>query len=221
MNHPRILLSIVVLAAILGALILVLTRQTAKSLIYQGKSIEYWFEQLPVTPILPSGVAPAVYQVNVRGFIKSTGQQYGSTNLSDEAIDVIAALGTNALPFLLAKLQGSDSVVKREVTKAARKAGVGYLPFRNADLERLQAVTGLIHVKTLTPEAGQVLTSLRTNTNPEIASAAVQVLTRRDALDDPSRANYDRNAASGRPANLSQPIRADTNRTSSAAGSRR
>ncbi|MHB8520282.1 MAG: hypothetical protein ACYDH9_05940 [Limisphaerales bacterium] len=94
MNHPRILLSIVVLAAILGALILVLTRETAKPLTYQGKSIEYWFKQLPVTPIPPSGVAPGVYQVNVRGFIKATGQQYGSTNVFDDgAIDAIAALG--------------------------------------------------------------------------------------------------------------------------------
>ena len=73
--------------------------------------------------------------------------------------------------------------MEREVTKMATNAGVGYLPFRNADLERLQAVTGLIHLRTLTPEARHLIASLRTNTNPDIASAAAYVLRRRAALD--------------------------------------
>jgi len=98
-------------------------------------------------------------------------------------------LGTNAQPFLLATLQGFDSVIEKTVTRAATNTGVSYVPFRNADLERLQAVTGLIHVKTLTPEARQVITSLRTNPSPDIASAAAYVLTRRAPLGDPPRAN--------------------------------
>ena len=42
--------------------------------------------------------------------------------------------GANALPFLLAKLEGWDSAGERVVTKAAQGTGVRELPFRNADL---------------------------------------------------------------------------------------
>jgi hypothetical protein len=225
MNRLRILLGIVAVAGILGALIFFFTRHAAKPLTYRGRSIEYWFAQLPVTPIPPPGVDLGnvrVHQMNVRGFIKSTGQQYGSTNLLDDAaIDAIAAFGTNAVPFLMARLQGLDSAAEKEITKAATNTGVGYLPFRNADLERLQAVTGLIHVKMMTPEASQSIMSLRTNSNPGIASAAAYVLKRRAALDDSSSADSARSAEPGGPANGSQPIRSATNSTLSAAGSRR
>jgi len=180
MNRSRILLGLVAFAGILGVLLFVLSRQTAKPLTYRDKSIEYWLVQLPVTPVPPPGVDLG----NLRGFIKATGQQYGSTNLFDDvALDAMIAFGTNALPFLLMRLQGVDSSMEREVTTMATNAGVGYLPFRNADLERLQAVTGLIHLRTLTPEARQLIASLRTNTNPDIASAADYVLRRRAALD--------------------------------------
>jgi hypothetical protein len=71
MKRPRMLLGIVALAAILTALFFVLTHHTSKPLTYQGKPIEYWFAQLPVTPVPPPGVDFG----NVRVFIKSTGQQ--------------------------------------------------------------------------------------------------------------------------------------------------
>jgi len=224
MNRLRILLGIVAVAGILGALIFFFSRHAAKPLTYRGRSIQYWFAQLPVTPIPPPGVDLGNVRgfMNVRGFIKSTGQQYGSTNLFDDAaIDAIAAFGTNAVPFLMARLQGLDSAAEKEITKAATNTGVGYLPFRNADFERLQAVTGLIHVKMMTPEASQLIMSLRTNSNPGIASAAAYILKRRAALDDSSSADSARNAEPGGPANGSQPIRSETNTTSSAAGSRR
>jgi hypothetical protein len=136
---------------------------TSKLLTYQGKTIEYWFAQLPLnpmplTPMPPPGVE---FSPNSQVFVTSYGQQYGSTNV--DGIAAIEALGTNALPFLLAKLQGLDSFAKKVVTKAATNTSLGYLPFRKADLERSQAVTGLIYVRILTPEAKQLITSLRTN----------------------------------------------------------
>ena len=180
MKRSWIFSCIVVLVAIFAATYLVLIRSNPKPLTYQGKPIECWFAQLPVTPIPP----PEAVFGNIRGFIKSTGQQYGSTDLlADSGIAAIEALGTNALPFLLARLQATDSVSERAVTKVATNAGVSYLPFRNADLERLQAVTGLIRLKTLTPEAQLLITSLQTHANPGIASAAAYILKRRDALD--------------------------------------
>ena len=97
------------------------------------------------------------------------------------------AFGTNALPFLLAKLEGQDSVGERAVTKAAKMTGVRELPFRDAGWERLQAVTGLIEMKTLTPEVTQLITSLSTNRYTNVASAAAYVLTRRAERGDVSR----------------------------------
>ncbi len=122
------------------------------------------------------------------------GQQYGGTNLTDRgSIDAIEAFGTNALPYLLARLQGLDSVVEKKITAAATNAGVAYLPFRKAEVERLQAVTGLIHA-TLTPEARQLIMALRTNSNPDIAAAAAYVLKRRAALGDSASANTTQSA---------------------------
>jgi hypothetical protein len=150
-----------------------------RPLTYQGKPIESWFAQLPVTHSSvgsSSRQRKRLYQVN--------RPTVGNNNVTDDsAIDAITALGTNALLFLIAKLQSLDSILERGAAKAATNAGVGYLPFRNADLERLQAVTGLIHLKTLTPEAKQSIESLRTNANSNIASAAAHVT----ALGEPQR----------------------------------
>ncbi len=218
MKRSSILVGIVALCGILGILLFVITRRASEPLMYRGKPIEFWVAQLPVTPVPPPGVDLG----NVRGFVKAMGQQYGSTNLSDDgSLDAIAAFGTNALPFLLAKLQGLDSVVKTEITKAATKAGVGYLPFRSADLGRLQAVTGLIHLKTLTPETGRTLAALRTNSNPSVASAAAYVLTRRAVLGDSPRLNPNAKAEQVGAANGSQPVGSATNQALPAAGSRR
>jgi predicted neuraminidase len=94
---------------------------------------------------------------------------------------------------LLARLQGADSIVEKQITAVATNAGAAYLPFRKAELERLQAVTGLIHA-TLTPEARQLIMALRTNSNPDIAAAAAYVLKRRAALGDSASANTTQSA---------------------------
>jgi hypothetical protein len=161
---------------ILGLPLLTLRRQSTKMLSYHGKSIDYWFAQLPVTPVPPPGIDLG----NIRGFIKSTGQQYGSTNLADGgAIEAFDTFGTNALPFLLARLRELDSKAEQNLTQAATNAGLNYTPFRNADVERLQAVTALIRAKTLTPEATQTIAALRTNANADVASAARYILDKR------------------------------------------
>jgi len=87
----------------------------------------------------------------------------------------------------------SDSIIDKTFTRTATNSGLGYLPFRNGDLERLQAVTGLIHMQTLTPEARQLITSLRTNAARDIASAAGYVLKSRAALGDSSCADLVKN----------------------------
>jgi len=113
------------------------------------------------------------------GSHQSDGQEYGSTGFGDlRATEVMEFFGTNAIPFLLRKLEGRDSAIEKGVTAAASKAGINSLPFRNAELERSQAVTGLICLKTLPQDALHLIATLSTNSEPEIAGAASYVLKR-------------------------------------------
>lgn len=101
MKPARIFLGIVVLVALSLAVLLFLLPKTApKPLTYRGKNIDYWFSQLPVTPVPPPGIDLG----NVQGFVKSMGQQYGDTNATGGgAIEAFNAFGTNAEPFLIAR----------------------------------------------------------------------------------------------------------------------
>ena len=143
---------------------------------YQGRGIEEWFKELPLTVIPP----PGTWFGDERARFKSYGQSYGSASpTSTSAAQALAAMGTNALPYLLEKLQGRDSGTERVLTRAARETGVRKLPFRDAELERLQAVSGLIELKTLTPEAWRVITGLTNSAQTNVAVAARYILTRR------------------------------------------
>jgi len=116
------------------------------------------------------------------------GQQYGSTALGDtNAIEALQFFGTNAVPLLLRKLQEHDSIIERKTTQIATKAGVNSLPFRKADLERYQAVTGLIRIKSLPPDALQSISALSTNSHQEVAWAASYILKHRAALNPTER----------------------------------
>lgn len=118
------------------------------------------------------------------GFATSLGQNYGSANPNEvDGIKAFNAMGTDALPYLLDKLQGTDNVLEKALTKAATKTSVPTIPFRNAELERLQAVTALIALENVTPEAHRTLVEMSNGdqTN-EIARAASFILKRRAAL---------------------------------------
>jgi len=164
-----------------AAIVLFLVLRTREEVTYRHRSLSYWFTQLPVTPVLfpPENV----YSVNVVGFMNVGGQQYGSTALGDtNAIEALQFFGTNAVPLLLRKLQEHDSIIEQKTTQIATKAGVNSLPFRKADLERYQAVTGLIRIKSLPPDALQSISALSTNSHQEVAWAASYVLKHRAAL---------------------------------------
>jgi len=219
MKRPRVLVSLLAVVGIsTAALFLTLMRQKPGPSKYLGKPIGYWFEQLPATPVPPPGVDLG----NVQGFVKSMGQTYGGKDSSGgRSIEAITAFGSNAVPFLLRKLQGLDSAVEKAVTKAATNAGVAYLPYRQAELERLQAVTGLIHLKSLPPEAEHLLGGLRANTNRDIAWAASYVLTRRAALGAAPHLASEKSPQPRAPANEIPPIPLQTTGAAPAAGSSR
>ena len=181
MPRRRKILMLLALTISAAAIVLFLILRTQEGLTYRHRSLSYWFTQLPVTPVL--FLPENVYSVNVVGFMNVGGQQYGSTSLGDtDAIEALQFFGTNADPLLLRKLQEHDSIIEQKTTQIASKAGVNSLPFRKADLERYQAVTGLIRIKSLPPGALQSISALSTNSHQEVAWAASYVLKHRAAL---------------------------------------
>jgi len=181
MPRPRKILMLLALTISAAAIVLFLVLRTREEVTYRHRSLGYWFTQLPVTPVLfpPENVS----SMNVVGFMNVGGQQYGSGALGDtNALEALQFFGTNAVPLLLRKLQEHDSIIEQKTTQIATKAGVNSLPFRQADLERYQAVTGLIQIRSLLPDALQVISALSTNSHQEVAWAASYVLKHRAAF---------------------------------------
>ena len=147
----------------------------SKELRYQGQPIGYWFAQLPVTVVSSRTVA----RIDSGTIL---GQVYGSTNVTSGSFAAFDRFGTNAVPFLLEKLQGSDSVIEQKATWIVWRYTSKPLPVRNAIAERGQSVTALIHLKELSTNAVQALDRLSTNAEPDVARAAKYILnTRRGA----------------------------------------
>src|SRR5262245_51882530 len=98
MKRLPVLAGLLVLFALIG--LLFVGYKKPRPLIYLGKPLEYWFAQLPVTPVPPPGIDLG----NVQGFVKNMGQTYGGNGPSGgDSITAISSFGTNAIPFLLRK----------------------------------------------------------------------------------------------------------------------
>jgi hypothetical protein len=141
-----------------------------QELIYQGRSIDYWFAQLPVTMVTPEG------GVLTGGSLTAFGQQYGNqqeTSLSFAALD---SLGIDAIPYLVTKLVGKDSVIEQSARDLAWKAQMKPFPTRMAAIESFQAVTGLIHLRKLPDETVQMLTNMSKAPESQLAAAAKYIL---------------------------------------------
>ena len=106
------------------------------------------------------------------------GQAYGPTNIANVGgVEAFDAMGTNAVGYLLSKLEGTDSLPEKALTSAATKVHMKSLPFRNAEIERMQAVTALTDIELLPPDAQARLKQLSTNTElKDVAAAAAYIL---------------------------------------------
>ena len=137
-------------------------------LTHLGQPAEFWFAKIPVT----------IVGAGARGYMNVLGQEYGPTNLANvSGVAAFDAMGTNAVNYLLAKLEGTDSLPEKAVTSAATKARIESLPFRNAETERSQAVTALIDIKLLPPDARTRLEQLGSNSElKDVAVAAAYIL---------------------------------------------
>jgi len=107
----------------------------AKEPAYDGQPLSHWFQRLPLT------------------FRDGASIPKGFTNGANcgPAIVAVQNMGTNALPFLFEKLEQRES--------AQEKRSSSYLRCQ----ERAQAVTGLLALSPLPPEAVERLRSLVTD----------------------------------------------------------
>lgn len=140
---------------------LVVAHQREAKLYWQGRPVEYWFNQLGFRGIMrsPSGAV----------------RTWGSWNETPEAsAKAVRGIGTNAIGFYLRKLRRHVGTREGQIALAARRVGFeGFLfRIRGIDSERGQAVIALILLKPLPSEVVSELATLSTNRNGEIAAAA-------------------------------------------------
>jgi len=87
---------------------------------YQGKSLSRWLDELPDL-VLSEFNADA--QIPAR--------------------EALQHIGTNAIPFLLERIQAKDSTLKRKLIEWAERHDVSALRFKRAELRREEAAVGL------------------------------------------------------------------------------
>jgi hypothetical protein len=153
-----------------GAIFLICLYPKKQDLIYQGRSIDYWFAQLPPTLVTPGGVIAIADSITV------FGQQYGNQQDASLSFAALDSFGNDAIPYLMNKLIGKDSAIEQTARNVALKAKITSFPTRMAAIESGQAVTGLIYLKKLPAETVHMLTNLSKDTNSQNAEAAKYVL---------------------------------------------
>jgi hypothetical protein len=181
--NPLGLLVVAIVSACLGLAVLVAALWPAKQPTYNGRSISFWFKRLPeihglrsfaVDPeaapssklsyAQPSTSTTVSYGFPLNRSLSATSTSPGTSNSAPDyrtALKAIRVMGTNALPFLIRKLERrppSRSLQKLRYY-AAKWPAIGAL-FCSADTERAQAVTGLLVLCPLPPDALQKICTL-------------------------------------------------------------
>ena len=142
---------------------------------YQGKPLEYWFNQLPMTRIDVAGFDARVKLSDRMTCRTLSGafRAWGSwMETPKDSANAICAIGTDGLAFYLRKLRQSISTREMQIVKVARAAGFHGFLFEDVYPERQQAVTALIVLKPLPPEVVSELVALSTSRDQDIAAAA-------------------------------------------------
>jgi|SRR5580704_5066845 hypothetical protein len=166
-------------AGLAAALVLFFLAKGDSGPYYEGKPLRsYWFRQLILTmPPPSSGVGFYMQRIEM---LTQKGHQYGHYRESPIVItNAIVAMGTNCIPFLMEKLGGHDSSLRLHIEKWMNAVRISRTPWRDADLERSQAMTALIILgeKGLLPEdAVKRIRTLSQDKDPGVAASAKWVL---------------------------------------------
>ena len=146
---------------------------------YQGKPLDYWLGQMPVTLIQVTTNSGATNLMIVTAARVKFGAQLAVQQIYEQPDDCLRAMktmGTNALPILLANLQTRDNPWKDRINKLEMKTGIKRATFEPAMWTRGKAIVGLEALQPLPESVRQELSSLSTNADPNIAASAKYVL---------------------------------------------
>jgi hypothetical protein len=124
-----------------------------RSPVYAGQPLPFWFKRLPMLSV-PDPSARITYQFDLYGV---PGAPVRDITKSREALAALRAMGTNALPFLIRKLEQPSA--RSRFAKLAQRYG-GKLPlvqrYFPSDLQRhveqQQSVAGLLALCPLPPD---------------------------------------------------------------------
>ncbi len=132
--------------------------------------ISYWFKELPPTCVWANSVTWA-------GTVEARGRKYGiQSERPDASLAAIRTIGAKGLPFILRKLSRQQTPVMRWTEWCAAKCGVKRSIFPDPEFERMQAVTALLALGPLPPEATRELRTLSSSGTNSIARSAAFVL---------------------------------------------
>jgi hypothetical protein len=168
-TRPLVVCVFAVVLSVAAVICGLVAHEREAKLSWQGKPLEYWFNQLNDREIMrsPSGAV----------------RRWGCWLETPEAsANAIRGIGTNGLFFYLHKLRRQPGARELQLAMAARRVGFEDFLFRirGVDSERRQAVTALILLKPLPQEVICELATLGSSSNREIAAAAHCVLTTKE-----------------------------------------
>jgi hypothetical protein len=146
---------------------------------YQGKPLEYWFNQLPMTRMGATGSNPKAMLSDRWRCQAPSGavRKWGSwLEKPQDSGNAIRGIGSNAFAFYIRKVRRHIGAPEMQIMKVARAVGFHGFLFQDVEPEREQAVTALILLKPLPPLVVSELVALSTNRDPYICGAALCAL---------------------------------------------
>ena len=144
---------------------------------HDGKRLSYWFHEMPLVVAygLPLPHEAAIMRQYNRFDI---GKHYGAHHETPAAVfRAVRTLGTNAFPYIFAKLARREFPLQKAIEHWAGKCGIRHSPFEDRLAERAQATMALLCLSPLPPYALNQLHRLTKNKDDQIAAAAKYVLT--------------------------------------------
>ena len=132
--------------------------------VYKEKPLSYWLDQLPMTMVMgaTTNVPLMVAWMNATNAFTARAR-YQPVEKSEDAIRAIRAMGTNAMPLIMARLAAKDSKFKQQILNGLNKLGIRRQFMENPGVKRSRAMTALLYLQPLPEDVMAQVRPLATN----------------------------------------------------------
>lgn len=138
---------------------------------YRGQPLAYWFNELPLTIVRANSIESAEQ-------LDDGGRKYGSQRERPAvSLAAIQMMGADGLPFIMHKLARPEPTFTKWAQWLAYRCGIRHPLFANREAERAQAVTALLALSPLPPDAASQLQRLSRNNTNSVGLLATYLLT--------------------------------------------